>query len=387
MRFPGFEGDWNEATLNELCERIGDGLHGTPEYTEHTSYYFINGSNLLNGKISITETTKEVSVKEWSANNKNLSSKSLFISINGTIGNVALYNNENIMLGKSVAYLNFRSGNDFFYYALVSNKIQNYFSSQLTGTTIKNLSLKTIRETKLLFPNGHEKNKIASFLSSIDIRIQTQSKIIRELKSLKSTVSKQIFTQQLKFKDSNGKYFPNWKSGKLADISIINMGQSPSSNSYNTEKIGLPLIQGNADILDRVTNPRNWTTETTKTCKSGDLILTVRAPVGAVAKCTHYACIGRGVCAISEISDNTLEFIYQFLLEYENKWGAIEQGSTFTAVSGEEIKKIKLGIPCIQEQIKIGEFLSKMDKEIETEHKVLQQFESQKQYLLSNLFI
>jgi type I restriction enzyme S subunit len=159
-------------------------------------------------------------------------------------------------------------------------------------------------------------------------------------------------------------YTGNWHSKILDDISTINMGQSPSSSSYNTEMIGMPLIQGNADIKNRISFPRNWTSEPTKICEIGDLILTVRAPVGAVAKSNHKACIGRGVCSIKNKANSNIDFIYQFLLDFENKWSALEQGSTFTAVSGSEIKNLKLNIPSLEEQTKIANFLSSVDEKL-----------------------
>ena len=83
--------------------------------------------------------------------------------------------------------------------------------------------------------------------------------------------------------------------GEMCDVV---MGQSPSSVAYNYTKNGLPLIQGNLDIFEGVTSPRMWTSDITKQCDIGDIILTVRAPVGDVAMYNRSACLGRGDCAI-----------------------------------------------------------------------------------------
>ena len=99
-------------------------------------------------------------------------------------------------------------------------------------------------------------------------------------------------------------FYGDWKNKTLKELSFITMGQSPDSKSYNQNGDGMLLIQGNADIENRITNPRQWTSEPTKECKIGDLILTVRAPVGAISKSKHNACIGRGVCSISNNSDS-----------------------------------------------------------------------------------
>ena len=107
---------WKHEKLSKLCSRIGDGLHGTPEY-DHSDIYFINGNNLKNGRIEFNENTKTVSVAELS-NFIKLNSNSLLLSINGTLGSMAFFNGEKVILGKSAAYLNFNSGINRFYYYL-----------------------------------------------------------------------------------------------------------------------------------------------------------------------------------------------------------------------------------------------------------------------------
>src|SRR5690606_26037584 len=104
-----------------------------------------------------------------------------------------------------------------------------------------------------------EQQRIATFLSLIDSKLQTQRKTIENLKSLKSGLYKKIFSQEIRFKDENGNDFPEWENKKLGDITNITMGQSPDSSSYNNDGIGIPLIQGNADIVNRKSNPRQYT--------------------------------------------------------------------------------------------------------------------------------
>ena len=176
---------------------------------------------------------------------------------------------------------------------------------------------------------------------------------------------------KLRFKEFSGE----WKEKKLGDIAKVTMGQSPDSNSYNDNNIGLPLIQGNADCKNRKTNPRIFTSQKTKECFVNDIIMTVRAPVGAVSKSYHHACIGRGVCSIKAKESNN--FLYQFLIDYENKWTKYSQGSTFTAVNGNDIKGLKLNIPIIKEQEKIASFLTSIDTKIEQltkKEELLQQY-------------
>jgi type I restriction enzyme S subunit len=179
--------------LKDIVEKIGDGLHGTPVYYPNTGYYFINGNNLLNGKIVINSSTKEINKETFDINNKDFTTNTLFLSINGTIGNVAKYGNELIMLGKSIAYFNFKNDSLFFYHLFHSKKIQDYFNSQLTGTTIKNLSLKTLREAEFSLPSQKEQTKIANFLSAIDDKINAVSDQIEKTETWKKGLLQKIF--------------------------------------------------------------------------------------------------------------------------------------------------------------------------------------------------
>jgi len=174
-----------------------------------------------------------------------------------------------------------------------------------------------------------------------------------------------------------------WEVVNLSDIANVNMGQSPKSATYNEEGIGLPLIQGNADCKNRKTEPRIFTSEPTKTCSVGNIIMTVRAPVGAVVKSYHNACIGRGVCAITAKEDEA--FLYQLLIDYEDKWEKLSQGSTFTAVNGTDVKSIKLPKPPLPEQQKIAAILTSVDNKIEVIDEQIAKTEALKKGLMQKL--
>lgn len=185
--------DWEEKKLGDVAQKIGDGLHGTPIYSEVSDIYFINGNNLINGKIEITEKTKKVDYIIFAKNDKGLNENTILISLNGTIGNISKYNNEKVMLGKSVGYFNFKENVDFYYHILKTETIQNFFISELTGSTIKNLSLKTLRETEIPFPCLEEQQKIAHFLSNIDTKIESASQQLNQTQSFKKGLLQQMF--------------------------------------------------------------------------------------------------------------------------------------------------------------------------------------------------
>jgi type I restriction enzyme S subunit len=145
---------WEDGTLGDLCTRIGDGLHGTPKYINNSEYSFINGNNLKNGFIYTDKETKKVSTQEYEKHLIKLNDNSILLSINGTLGNLAIYNDEKVMLGKSSAYINCKENyRTYCYEYLNQNHMPKVFWNIATGSTIKNLGLGSIKNLKILKPD------------------------------------------------------------------------------------------------------------------------------------------------------------------------------------------------------------------------------------------
>jgi type I restriction enzyme, S subunit len=153
---------WELPKLIHRTTNIGDGLHSTPQYKDRTGYYFVNGNNLVDGNIVIGSTAKEVPEEEYKKHYIRLDSNSVLLSINGTIGNVARYNGEQVILGKSAAYMNCANGllPEYLMFYLQSSQLLRYYDLEVTGTTIFNLSLNSIRQMKVCVPLKHEQKEI-----------------------------------------------------------------------------------------------------------------------------------------------------------------------------------------------------------------------------------
>jgi type I restriction enzyme S subunit len=162
---------------------------------------------------------------------------------------------------------------------------------------------------------------------------------------------------KLRFPEFSGE----WKEKKFGNFCSIDMGQSPSSKNYTENPNDTILIQGNADLENGKVVPRIFTKEITKTSEPGNIIMTVRAPVGDIAINNYFACIGRGVCSIK---GNI--FVYYLLenLKERNVWKKLSQGSTFEAINSLDIKNLNVNIPELNEQKKIASFLSQIDRKI-----------------------
>ena len=321
------------------------------------------------------------------------------------IGSASALTVSNIAIGRTINILKPKEDNlysQIYVSYYINEKLRKKISTLAKGSSISNVYNSDLKKLKINLPNLPEQQKIANFLTAVDTKLQQLTTKKETLALHKKGVMQQLFSQQLRFKPdviANAvkqsheaispieSQFPDWEEKRLGEVSIITMGQSPDSKSYNENGEGVLLIQGNADIKHRVTKPRQWTNEPTKECEIGDLILTVRAPVGSVAKSIHNACIGRGVCSIKNKTNSEIEYLYQFLLSYEPKWIRLEQGSTFTAVSGKDVKTLKLKFPSLKEQQKIANYLSAIDKKIEAVQTQITQTQAFKKGLLQQMFV
>lgn len=186
---------WNQKTLKDICVSIGDGLHGTPKYDEDGFYPFINGNNLIDGKIVITSKTKRTNEVEYLKLKKEIGNNALLLSINGTLGKVAVYNNEKISLGKSVCYLNLKNDlNRIFVMSLInSDEFQVYLDKSSTKSTINNVSLKAIREYKIIVPDKKVQENFAQFVQVIDKQKGNVQKSLDETQRLFDSLMQEYF--------------------------------------------------------------------------------------------------------------------------------------------------------------------------------------------------
>jgi type I restriction enzyme S subunit len=395
LRFKEFDGEWKNEQIGKYIDLIsGIAFKGEDISEDSTGVPILRGINITEGYIRHNENIDRYYLGNTDKLDKiRLKEGDLVLGMDGSkVGkNSALVSKKDVdsLLIQRVARLRAKKNTslEFIYLHINSIIFHKYVDVVNTSSGIPHISSKQINDFKIYLPQFPEQQKIASFLSAVDEKIQQLSRKKELLEQYKKGIMQQLFSGKLRFKDENGNDYADWEEKKLGEVAIITMGQSPESISYNTDSLGMLLIQGNADIKERVTLPRQWTSQPTKTCEIGDLILTVRAPVGSIAKSSHSACIGRGVCSIINNKSSVQEYLYQFLLSYESKWTSLEQGSTFTAVSGNDIKSLKLNLPQLPEQHKIASFLSSIDAKIESANQQITQTQTFKKGLLQQLFV
>ena len=149
----------------------------------------------------------------------------------------------------------------------------------------------------------------------------------------------------------------NWKQYRLDEICIIIAGQSPGSYTYNTSKIGLPFYQGKADFGQISPSPTVWCNEPIKIAEKGDILLSVRAPVGLTNMANEKCCIGRGLCAIRTDENIDRQYLFVYLRSIENELLKMGSGTTFQSITIEDVRKIIISLPSLDEQKNIVQII------------------------------
>ena len=256
------------------------------------------------------------------------------------------------------------------------------------GVHIEKLLFKTQDWMKrtLAMPLLKEQKRIAEILATQDKAIELQARKIEELKRFKKGCLEKMFPR--KGQKVPEKRFPgftdDWEQRKLGDTVQITMGQSPDGSTYSDVPSDYILVQGNADLQNGWVSPRVWTSQMTKKADAGDLIMSVRAPAGAMGKTAYNAVIGRGVAAIKGN-----EFIYQLLakMDSDGYWKALSCGSTFESLNSDNIKNADVLIPDVAEQEKIGEYFANLDHLITLHQRKLETLKKLKKAMLQKMFI
>ncbi len=204
--------EWKEYKLGDACTELSDGLHKAPFFVEGGDYIFVNAKNIAKGYIIDNDPTKKSTQEEYLKYSSPLDETTILYSIDGTIGNIALYRGEKCILGKGACYMNPDLqilDRLFLYYTLQSPHFKAYIDQMSTGSTIQHISLKTMRNYVFTCPPLKEQKQIASILSSLDDKMDLLNRENATLEAMAETLFRQWFIEKAK---------EDWEEGKLGDI-------------------------------------------------------------------------------------------------------------------------------------------------------------------------
>jgi len=394
---------WTLKHLSELSNKISDGIHSTPKYVESSDIYFVNGNNLKNGSIVITDSTKKVCVDDAKKHRRELNENTILMSINGTIGNLAYYKGENVVLGKSACYINVTddADTDYLYYTLEDSRTQAFYTSELTGSTIKNLSLKTIKATKVLTPPLPEQQKIAKILSTWDKAISTTERLIDNSKQQKKALMQQLLTGKKRLLDDSGKPFEGeWEEVKLGDLSTkITKGTTPSTNGFSFQQHGINFVKVesisstgafNKSKFAYIDNDCHESFKRSQLEKD-DILFSIAGALGrtALVEDSILPANTNQALAIVRLDGRLSEHRYINYYLNSPRITSLIKGLTAKAaqpnLSLKDVNSLTILLPSLKEQEKIAAVLTNADKEIELLEQQLADLKQEKKALMQQL--
>ena len=355
IRFKGFTDTWEQRKLGEIgsvsmCRRI------FKEQTSETGdipFYKIGTF----GAEPDAFISREL-FEEYKSKYPYPKKGDILISASGSIGRtVEFAGNNEYFQDSNIVWLSHdeRLSNSFLkrFYSVVK-------WAGIEGSTIKRLYNDNILNTVICMPSVPEQEHIGLFFENLDNLITLHQRKYDKLTNVKKSMLEKMFPKngsnvpEIRFKG----FTEAWEQRKLGDVVQITMGQSPDGSTYSDEPSDYILVQGNADLQNGWVCPRIWTTQITKKADAGDLIMSVRAPAGAMGKTAYNAVIGRGVAAIKGN-----EFIYQLLvkMDMDGFWKTLSCGSTFESLNSDNIKNAEVKVPTTAEQVQIGDFFRHLD--------------------------
>jgi len=342
--------DWNERKVDE----IGDVGGGTTPSTKLKDYWdgdvaWITPNDLAShgfryisrGERNITErAVRENSLKVYPSGTVLLTSRA-------PIGYVAIARNP-VTTNQGFKNIIPKDGtNGEFLYYLLKNIVE-YLRDIAGGSTFSELTATTLREVKVPYPSSTEQSHIATILSWFEGLIENKTKQNEILEKTSMAIFKRWFIAFELFKE--GEFEPSelgmtpkgWKIRRLGDVCEIIMGQSPPSKYYNEDGEGLRFIQGKGQLGRYVPNTNVYCSNVVKLAKLNDVLVTVRAPVGELNIADNKYIIGRG---LASLRSKYWVFVYLYLRVNNELLRALERGTTFDAITTQELETFPLLIP------------------------------------------
>ncbi|EMF0229277.1 restriction endonuclease subunit S [Enterococcus hirae] len=372
IRFPGFTEDWEERKLGELTESF-DGkrvpidsdlrisgkypYYGATGIIDYVDDYIFNGEYVL-----LAEDGANIIMRNYP---------------------VAYLTQGKFWLNNHAHIMRMRNGSNYFL-VQVLEKID--YKKYNTGTAQPKLNSKIVKNIELKIPHIEEQQQIGNFFKQLDDIIALHQRKLDLLKETKKGFLQKMFPKngakvpEIRFSG----FTEDWEQRKLGEIVQITMGQSPNSENYTENPEDYILVQGNADMKNNRVVPRVWTTQITKQAEKGDLILSVRAPVGDIGKTDYDVVLGRGVAAIKGN-----DFIFQQLgkMKESGYWNRFSTGSTFESINSNDIREALITIPTGEEQQKIGTFFQQLDDTIALHQRKLDLLKETKKGFLQKMFV
>ena len=360
-----FNQNWNLKSLSELGTfSRGKSKHrprNDPKLFENGTYPFIQTGDIKDANLFIeqhSECYSELGLQQskiWEAN-------TLCITIAANIAETALLRYPMCFPDSVVGFRAYENESSELFMHYVFTFIKRAIQSAASGSIQDNINIDFLTNLKFKVPDKPNQDKIASVLSTLDEKIALNNQINATLEQMAKTLYDYWFVQ-FDFPDDNGKPYKSsggemvynetlkrdipkgWEVKKLSEIANITMGQSPDGASYNEKAEGTIFFQGSTDFNWRFPTIRQYTTQPSRFAKKGDILLSVRAPVGDMNIAPFDCCIGRGVASLNSKtgSDGFLFYVMKYFEKVFNRRNS--EGTTFGSITKDDLHTLQVVVP------------------------------------------
>ena len=390
LRFPEFTDVWQVKKLGDIGSVITGSTPSTTDRTLYGSeYQFISPGDMNSGRYVIS-TKQRLSQKGFDISRKIKRGSTLFVCIGSTIGKTAQVREMSVTNQQINAVVTNDDNNDDFIYLALS-KISTKIALSAGAQAVPIISKSDFSKNIIHIPSKPEQEKIADFLTAVDERIGVSEKKLELLETYKRGVMQKIFSQQIRFKDENGKPYPDWeekavseflkerkeytsKGGDLEHISLTTSGVVPKSERYERD-----FLVGSTDKQYRITrlddicyNPANL-------------------KFGVIARNKYKDGIFSPIYVTYVVNNADIGFVEYLVTsrDFIQRARKYEQGTVYErmAVSPQDLAKLKVRMPVIEEQQKIATFLTTLDEKITAEKSKLTAARKFKKALLQRMFV
>jgi type I restriction enzyme S subunit len=414
LRFPDFTDYWNLKILKKVTDYVD--YRGKGPVKSLGGIFLITAKNIKKGYIDYNISKEYIPVETYEEVMKKGKPEigDIIFTTEAPLGNVAQIDRQNIALAQRVIKFRSKNGliNSFLLQYILSSVFQKSILQKSIGSTVKGISGKDLHNLRISIPTLPEQQKIASFLSAIDDRIQQLTRKKEGLEQYKKGVMQQIFSQQIRFKRDDGGEYPGWERKTFESIYKFHSTNSLSRDNLNYNEGSVynihygdihkhfktifrlqdeivPFINDNSQIKN---------IKKDDFCKNGDLVLADASE--------DYNDVGKAIEVVNTNNQQIVAGLHTILArpdlsiieigfgghlikspKIRNQIMKIAQGTKVLSISSNRLAKIEIHLPVIKEQQKIASFLSSIDQKIDQVDQQVEKNTAFKKGLLQQMFV